>query len=302
VELNHATYLLNFDRIELGLSSTGEWSVYYGYPCRFLDRQDFTCHVHNAPQQPEICVHYNPYQCWYRRVMTASVSDDFVRLDRQRLAYLVEGFIFDDLGNVVEGPGWADLVAGIDALPLMAAPPAPDPPDQDDVALAWRELALAPADPAATTKPSLGYDEMGDPCDGCQAYCCKRLVFPHAIPARRSDLDYLRFCLGFPGVEVGIADDAWSIVVRTNCRHLERDRCAVHGQPAWPLLCKYYDAWKCSYRVHFGQPRPAGYLRISLDQFTWLTECFRFDADGNVLEHLPTEEIRAHVEARWRRE
>lgn len=302
MELDHIVYLLNFDRIELGLSSTGEWSAYYRYPCSFLDRQGFTCRVHDTPRQPRICVHYNPHHCWYRRVMTSSVSDDFLRFDRQRLAYLIDCLVFDDAGTIVEGPDWPALLAGVAALPLAPAPPAPDPPEHDPVAVAGRQLALGPLPPSDGAGPSYRYDERADPCDGCDAHCCKTLVFPHAIPSSRPALDYLRFCLGFPGIEVGIADDTWSIVVKTSCRHLQHNRCAVYGQPERPLLCKYYDAWKCTYRVDFGLPRPAGYLRLGPDQFAWLTECFRFDADGNVVECLPAEGIRAHIEARWREE
>jgi hypothetical protein len=54
IELDHARYLLNFDRIELGISSSGSWSAYYAYPCRFLDRETFCCTVHDTETQPRI--------------------------------------------------------------------------------------------------------------------------------------------------------------------------------------------------------------------------------------------------------
>src|SRR5437879_9821309 len=73
-ELDHAVYLLNFDRIELGLSQEGDWSVYYQATCRFLDPDNFGCTIHDTPEQPHICVQYNPYQCWYKRVLGTSFT------------------------------------------------------------------------------------------------------------------------------------------------------------------------------------------------------------------------------------
>jgi hypothetical protein len=126
------------------------------------------------------------------------------------------------------------------------------------------------------------------------------LVFPTDVPATRSNLDFLRFALGFPGIELGIADGAWSLVVRTTCRHLTGNRCAVYGRPERPRLCTYYDAWKCTYTVHFGLPRPAGFLRVRLEEFPMLAECFRFDQHGTVTQLMPVEAIRHHFETRWR--
>lgn len=303
LELDHARYLLNFDRIELGLASSGEWSAYYRYPCRFLDRDTFGCRLHASPEQPSICVHYNPYQCWYKRVLTRSVSDDFLRIDRQRFEAILPLYGFDGASALVDAPDWATLVATVARLPLEpAAAAAPEPPPSPDpVSRTWRELVVNPA-PTDAAAHSYSFGELGDPCHACAAFCCTTLVFPYAYPTSVASLDYLKFCLGFPGIEVGITDETWSIVVKTRCRHLDGQRCAVYGQPVRPLLCKYYDANKCTYRVHFGQARPPGYLRLSLEQYPLLTECFRFDGHGTIVEALSSEGIRAHIEARWQAE
>jgi hypothetical protein len=301
MELDHAIYLLNFDHLELGLSPSGEWSVYYRYPCRFLDRTDFSCRVHNAPDQPQICVNYNPYQCWYKRVLPRAVSTEFLRIDRPRLEYIVSLLTFDQAGGIIDSPDWATLVDGIARLPVETAPPASEPVEHDPARTAWRELAVAEV--RRDEPPRVfSLEELRDPCAGCAAYCCTTLVFPHAPPTTVAALDFLRFCLGFPGIEVGIADEGWSLIVKTRCRHLRDNRCTVYGLPERPLLCRYYDAAKCTYRSHFGLPRPAGYLRLDLTLFPWLSECFRFDALGSVTESLPVEAIREHIEARWRAE
>ena len=110
------------------------------------------------------------------------------------------------------------------------------------------------------------YEEFLDACSGCGAYCCKTLVFPHGRPSHRRNLDYLQFALGFPGVEVGVSDGEWQLVVRARCRHLtDDDRCGVYGSPERPSICRYYDASTCSYVVQFGQTRPRGFLRVRLE-------------------------------------
>ena len=298
MELDHARYLLNFDHIELGLSVSGEWSAYYRYPCRFLDRDDFSCTVHATPEQPDICVHYNPHSCWYRRTLTQPVAEDFVRVDRQRLELLTGLLTFDGDGVIVGVPEWQEVLDGIAALPLAPQPPAPEAPGLDSASQAWREdVAAAVPEQGQET---FALRELGDPCSGCAAYCCTSLVFPYNVPATRSALDHLRFCLGFPGVEVGIADDQWSLIVRTRCRHVQDGRCGAYGTAERPLVCSYYDATRCSYKAHFGLSRPEGFLRLRLEEYERLTECFRFDALGTTVEVLATEAIREHVEAGWR--
>lgn len=95
-ELDHALYVLNFEHLELGLSSAGQWGVHYRYPCRFLDGDPARCTIYTAPERPRICEHYNPFGCWYKRVLTGAGGEEHLRLDRRRLARLAELLIFDE--------------------------------------------------------------------------------------------------------------------------------------------------------------------------------------------------------------
>ncbi len=298
-QLDHAVYLLNFDRIELGLSPSGNWSVYYRYPCRFLNRENFLCRLHGEPEQPRICVHYNPYSCWYKKALTTPASEEFLRIDRNRMAHIVSRVKFDDARNLIEVPAWDALV---EELPRIAA----DPNFEDDAVVgvdpvfdSWKDEVLRP--PAEPAKQRLRvWSEMGDPCDGCGAWCCTTLVFPHAPPAAYGNLDYLKFALGFPGIEVGISDETWSLIVKTRCRHLDGTVCALYGQRERPLLCKYYDASRCHYKPQFGVPRPEGYLRVRLEQFPALAAGFAFDDTGLVRRAPSMREIRSRIEDGWR--
>lgn len=292
VELDHAVYLLNFDRIELGLSGDGDWTVAYREPCRHLDRSDMSCGVHGRDEQPQVCVTYNPHSCWYRRVLTSSSTDDHLRIDRRRLEAIIDLLVFDGDGTLVDAPDWPTLTEAVaDVAPEPTPPPAAPEPDGDP----RRGPPAGPGPGEGRRTLPLAVGDLADPCDGCDAWCCTTLVFPHPAPATRSNLDYVRFCLGFPGIEMGITDQGWSLVVRTRCRHLEGTRCGVYGRDERPLLCTYYDQWQCTYRVHFGQKRPPGYVRVTYDDWDALADCFRFDDAGNVVEFLTTEDVRTRI-------
>lgn len=298
VELDHALYLLNFANIELGLSASGDWSVYHTLPCHLLDTEAFTCTVHDGPAQPQICVHYNAYRCWYKRVLSDGETEDFLRIDRGRMAFILEHLRFDAGRSLVEVPDWSLMQK------TFAGTPAGEPgprlfPAADPMLQRWKELATG-AQPAPELPPPLTYEQARDACGGCPAYCCERLIFPHGMPSTWSNLDFLQFTLGFPGVELAITDQAWSVVVRTRCQHLNDGRCALYGRPERPLICKYHAAQTCSYRAHFGQPRPGHLLRVTASELPLIMEGFGFDPQGLITVFPTTEQMRNHLEARWR--
>jgi Fe-S-cluster containining protein len=300
VDLDHALYMLNFDRILLGLSVTGDWSVYYRYPCRFLDRSNpgnYLCSIHASALQPQICVHYNPYHCWYRRALTDDPGDQFMRIDRRRMERIAELLEFDDRRAIVSTPDWSRLVEIAASLPIE--PDYGTPPEPEPVFEQWlAETALGVESRVPSRRR--GYHDFADQCTGCAAYCCKSLVFPHGRPTTRRNLDYLQFALGFPGIEVGVSDGDWMLIVKARCRHLTQDnRCGVYGQPERPTLCRYYDATNCTYVTQFGVPRPRGFMRIQLEQFFSVAEACTFDDNGTIVSMPGVDELRDLVEARW---
>jgi hypothetical protein len=289
VELDYAIYLLNFRRIVLGLAASGEWAVYYRQPCRFLRLDDGMCSLHDMPEQPSICRHYNPYSCWYRKVLADNTHDEFVLVDRARLAWITERLTFDDQRNLVAAPEWAEIVAAFAGMPVEDVEAedgaAEDVAEQDRAggararANGWRPVSLTSAPPVSGAR-RWSEAAVSDPCTGCSAYCCTTLVFPAAVPTTAAQLDYMGFCLGFPGVELGVDEDGWSLVVHTSCRHLDDGRCGLYGAPTRPIRCSHYDALRCDYRAHFREPEPSGFLRVPLERFAALAEAFAFDRDG----------------------
>lgn len=283
-DLDYAVYLLNFERIELGLSSAGDWSVFYRYPCRFLDRKTFACTLHDRPEQPHICRRYNPYKCWYKTALTTSISPDYLRLDQARLQHLITGIGFDDRGNIVESPDWQNLLQALEHIHDPSAASHADGVSQPE------------APPVYELVPTYRNSQLQEPCNGCAAHCCKVLMFPVDRPADLTGLDYLKFCLGFPGIRVGISDGQWAILVDTKCRHLSLNRCSIFGRPERPLVCRYYDEWRCAYKLHFERAESAGVLYVGLEQYRRLLESIELDRNGSVQGWPPIAELRKLVE------
>lgn len=297
--LDHARYLLNFDRIELGIAADGTWNVLYQVPCRHLDLESFGCTVHDTDEQPSICVHYNPYSCWYKGALGSMTDENHLRVDRARLDAVTELLEFGDDRRIVNGPEWHEIEALFADLPITE--PAITPvSDREPVLDRWIDVVLGRAEVEATPAANAMVD-LTSPCTGCDAPCCSTLIFPMAVPSSAAAVDYLRFLTGFPGVEIGVADGGWAIIVRSRCRHLTADnRCGVYGQPERPLLCKYYDEHSCSYRPQFSEPRPEHYLRVRYEHFAPFSECFAFDDDGTVVAMADTATMRDHLESHVR--
>lgn len=307
VDLSYVGYLLNFERIRVGLNRSFDWSAYYVMPCRFLDRDTFGCTVHGTDAQPHICRNYNPYSCWYKKSLSESVTDDFLLVDRTRYTYLTGQVTFDALRQLASFPHFDALAAAF--VDLSDEPvAAPEPPFADPAFDGWTAVALGRSSsahltdrvPADATAPAarITFADLEEPCQDCSAPCCDTLTFAQSIPSNAAAIDYLRFCAGFPGIEIAVTDEGWWVVVKSPCRHLVGGRCGVFGQPERPLQCRYYDAMKCTYKPEFGQERPPGLVRARLEQFDALVECVTFDAAGAVVDIAPVSIIRPHLEAR----
>ena len=242
LDIDHGVYLLNFEGIMLGLRRDRRVDVYLHQSCGFLDVPSGLCTVHSTPLQPAVCAHYNAHSCGYRHRMTVEVDPDRPLLDRHRMAWLADRVVFDDNRRVTAVPDWEEMLEAFASMPMqrsLASPPEPDPIIEE-----WRSVVLSKKGSDTDARPIRQYRdrEVSDPCTGCGAWCCKRLVFNRGLPGDSSQLEFLRYCLGFPGVEVGVAADSWAVIVHTTCRHLAGDRCSVFGTDERPLKCGYYDA------------------------------------------------------------
>jgi hypothetical protein len=294
MDIDHTVYLLNFEGIVLALgSSCASAQVYLYQACGFLDVPSGLCTVHSTPLQPAVCVHYNAHSCAYRKAMTTDLHPEHPLLDRHRMAWLADRVVFDDDRRVTAVPGWEEVLEAFRSMPMQRAlAPAPEP---DPVLEEWRSIVLSSKGSDREARPIRRYGdrEVSDPCAGCGAWCCKFLVFNRGLPSDASQVEFMRYCLGFPGVEAGVAADGWAVIVRTTCRHLAGDRCSVYGTQERPLRCGYYDAISCGYRGHFGVARPDDVVRVRRDQFGVVVDAIVFDDLGRVVA-MPSVEVLRH--------
>jgi Fe-S-cluster containining protein len=299
-DLDYARYVLGFERMVLGITPGGTWHVYYRYPCRYLDRDTRRCTVHGTDGQPDVCKSFNPYGCWYRTSFGEAAAGTLIQVDRHRLDWIAGRCRFRDDRSIEAMPSQEAMREAFAELPVVEDPDrAPAEVEADPVYAAWRDAAIAGDGPAQ--RPARTYLSLAEPCDGCAAYCCTALVFPQAAPIARSQLDFFRFALGFPGVELGLAaDGSWTILVRSRCRHLDGTRCGVFGTPERPLVCSFYDAHKCGYKNQLGELRPAAFVRVRHAEFDAVAACFAFDDHGMTVAAPGPDDVREAVEASWR--
>jgi len=77
-------FLLNFEDLEI-LVQPKSWELFLRRPCRHLD-SDRRCSIRGTHAHPQICSHYNPHHCWYKRMVGAEAQHPGLRLDYRRLA------------------------------------------------------------------------------------------------------------------------------------------------------------------------------------------------------------------------
>jgi hypothetical protein len=298
-DVDYLVYLAGFEGMLLGVDPSGLARVYLCQACAHLDQESGLCNVHATPAQPNICVHYNAHSCQYRHGMTVDLNPRQPLMDARRTRWYVEHIGFDDDRKVARLPDWEEVISAFSRLPLErdTAPV----PTEDAARGEWKRIAL-------TAKPDaqrivaeeyqdhvFGDPEVADPCSSCEAWCCKVLIFSRDTPENAQEFDFFRYCIGFPSVEVGVSDDGWAVIVRTTCRHLQDDSCSLYGKQERPLRCGYYDALKCVYRRHFGQPAPDDLVRVTRQDFPVLEASVIFDDSGQVRRVPTVELLRARI-------
>jgi hypothetical protein len=297
MDVDRAIYLANFDGIVIALGTSARTlQVYLHQPCRYLDVPNGLCTVHSTPLQPSVCVHYSSHWCAYKKVFGPELDPANPVMDAQMMAWFAQHIVFDDDRDVVSVPRHEDVLAAFRNMPIERKPLAVAEPDP--VVEQWRSIVLSDRGSVATqVRPHHFVDpEVSSPCEGCQAWCCKYLMFERDIPSNYEELDFLRFSLGFPNVELAITDTKWSLLVRTTCRHLDGNRCSVYGTNQRPLKCSYYSALGCAYRTELGVPRPDGLLRVRREHFEAIAETVAFDDLGRVVAIPSLDLLRTRIE------
>lgn len=141
------------------------------------------------------------------------------------------------------------------------------------------------------------FTEMAEanPCDGCSAPCCRIVLTPHPTPQTFNDLDYIRYLLGFPGIELIVArDGTWQQLSHRTCNLLDpaEARCTVHGTARKPKVCVFFSPYRCWYKRNFTVAAPPDIVRLDLSRFELLLGACVLDENGRLTQIPSWEQLR----------
>lgn len=273
-DVDKTSFYLNFSNIEIILEG-GNCSVYYSKPCRFLNTETHKCTVHAQPKQPSICVHYNPYTCFYKKAEAdrTHIQNGFIWLDHARLAYLSEQFGFDEDRRIVKVPDNKEVIEHFNQS-MPYSPELPEEPGEQEQ--------------PPTTLP---YTSL---CGECAGLCCKSLLFYTEQPYNEGGLDFCNYATGFPGVEYLVSNNRWAMLVDARCKYLnEKNQCAIADSEKRPLRCCFLNPQQCSIRQDITYPHQ---IRADYDTYNKLKAGIRTNEQGNVVSIEPIEELRKRIE------
>lgn len=261
-DFDYMRYLSNFDGLELLVDRRGHWGLWLRRPCSHLHPESLLCQIRGTREHPELCRAYSPFDCWYRKTLELGSAGQTLRLDADRLDRVLTALRFDSVGAAVESPTLDQMIA-------LAASPAGSGDERPP-----------PTEGTEKTAPS----RHESPCRSCGKPCCVEVRIPRRTPRDRRDLLYLRFLLGFPGIELFISDRSWSLVIAARCRHfdLASGACRLFGSKDRPRRCEFTDEWRCETRAQASRERRDGVWIRGADVFEIVESQIRCDAEGRI--------------------
>jgi hypothetical protein len=133
-----------------------------------------------------------------------------------------------------------------------------------------------------------------NPCSGCSVPCCSMLLIPHPTPTTFMDIDYIRYMVGFPTVQMILSSNGqWQVLIEQTCLLLDQktNLCTVHNTPRKPKTCVFFNPHRCWYKSGFHKTEnPPDLIRIDMELFEAILHHIRFDEEGNIIE-IPTWEF-----------
>lgn len=268
--LDHLYYLLHFEGIELLLVDGNIWRVHYSNKCTFLTESNL-CSLHNTPEKPNICKTYNPYNCFYKPAFDKTEAPNYVRINLERLEFISNYMEFDDDRNIAKLPDISEIFHLLPPYQKKSLPNKATFPEQKDV------------------EHNLTVERVKQPCSNCESYCCNTLYFEMEAPRHISNLDYFRFCTGYPNVFVTLHEGQWYVTIKSTCKNYDPSsefRCKVFGKDERPIHCSMYDEMKCEYIKRFVPSATSPNVVLQNKHIATLEKMCTYDSLGNIT-YLP---------------
>ena len=245
------------------LKQSGEWTIYLGRDCRFLDPGTGKCSIHKETHQSLICKTYDAHNCWYTDAFCSENYSTMVPFDTERMIWFEKryGLIKNRFETEID---WEDLCSE-----AIRSPWVPDGSDSGIIS-PWSSNRLA-------FKKSRSDQFLFLP--------------PYKLPETRSHFELLSFRLGFPGIALAITDTCWSFLVTTR---IDQTRLDLIRREYYPAIG--YEDGAYSFDSILKQYRPfsgAGeqWIVLQRDDLKTLIHLTEFDSSGRVHRRPRSSEI-----------
>ncbi len=258
-----------YDGLYPALKESGEWTVYLGRDCRFLDASG-KCSIHKESHQSLICKTYDAHNCWYT---------DAFRKDRYStmIPFNTEGLIwfekkYDLISKHFEvAPAWDDICAEA-AVSLYKHDTNPS---GKSIPLMDRRLSF-----------KKGRSEQF-------------LFFPpYQLPESRNHFELLSFRLGFSGISLAVTDTCWAFMVSSR---LDPERLELVRNEFYPAISHKDGIYSFDGIVRQYNPHSrAGeqWVVLQRSDLKTLVDLTVFDASGRIKRRPSSSEILAALQSR----
>jgi hypothetical protein len=185
-----------YDNIFPALKKSGEWTVYLGRECRFLNKTDGKCGIHGSPRQSMVCKSYDAHKCWYLDAFAQERYTTMIPFNTEMMIWYEKRYRLTE--------NRFDVRVDWDVLCDTAA-------DFQDGALDF------------TPRKSVPDFAYVLPFKKCMS---ERYLFfpPYNRPESLRHFDLVSFRLGFPGLYLAVSDTCWAYLVYTDVNRLHLDR------------------------------------------------------------------------------
>ena len=258
-----------YDGLYPALKESGEWTVYLGRNCRFLDASG-KCSIHKESHQSLICKTYDAHNCWYTEAFRKDSYSTMIPFSTERLIWFEKKYdLISKHFEVV--PAWDDLCA--------------------EAAVSFHKHD---SNPSGNVTPWL------DRKLTFKKGRSEQFLFfpPYQLPESRNHFELLSFRLGFSGISLAVTDTCWSFLVSSS---LDSERLELVRKEFYPAISHKDGIYSFDGIVRQCNPHSrAGeqWIVLQRSDLNTLVDLTVFDASGKIIRRPSSSEILAALQSR----
>ena len=275
VRMNNRSDFINllliscYDGLYPALKESGEWTVYLGRDCRFLDASG-KCSIHKESHQSLICKTYDAHNCWYTEAFRKDRYSTMIPFNTEMLIWFEKKY--DLISKHFEvAPAWDDLCA--------------------EAAVSFHRC---------DTNSSGNFSPWMDRKLSFKKGRSEQFLFfpPYQLPDSRNHFELLSFRLGFSGISLAVTDTSWAFLVSSS---LDPERLELVRNEFYPAISHKDGIYSFDGVVRQNNPHSlAGEQWIVLQRpdLKILVNLTVFDASGRIKRRPSSSEILAALQSR----